>query len=108
MATKTNGHTEGHEWPHRGSGQTDFGLRAVKTYDNVKSRDGHEENSWEATKGDAEDYKQEGTTARNRQMDDNAEGHAKETYIPTTDRLQSEGCEDKRHVESRARREKES
>ena len=31
--------------------QIDYGLRAVKTYDNTESRAAHKEDSWEATDG---------------------------------------------------------
>ena len=68
MASKTNDYTEGRARKNTSPNteQTDFGLRAMKTYDNAKSRVGHKENSWEATDSNAKVCNQEGTSACNR------------------------------------------
>ena len=69
MAMKMNGHTEGRvrENTSPNTQRIDFGLRAVKTYDNTKSHARHEENSMEATDSDTEGYNQEGTSTSSRQ-----------------------------------------
>ena len=56
MATKTSDYTEGHARKNSSPStqQTDFVLRAVKTYGNIESHAGGEEKSWEATNDEAE------------------------------------------------------
>ena len=69
MAMKTNDYTDGRVKQNisPSTRQTDFGLRAMKTYDNAKSLAGRKEDSWEATDDDTEGCNQEGTLARNGQ-----------------------------------------
>ena len=66
MAKKMNSYTEGHVRQNisLSAQQTNFGLRAMKTYGNTESRAGRKEESWEATNDDAEGCNQEGTLAR--------------------------------------------
>ena len=56
MAMKMKGHTEGHVKQNTSPNiqQTDFGLRAMKTYGNIESRVRRKEDPWEATNNDAE------------------------------------------------------
>ena len=63
-----NGYTEGHARQNTSpiTQQTDFGLRAMKTYDNTESRARNEENSWEAMDDNIEGCNQEDTSARSR------------------------------------------
>ena len=88
MAKKTNGYTEGRVRQNisLNTQQTNFGLRAVKRYENTESRPGCKEDSWEATDGDAEGCNQKGTQhttdrlrLRATKIDNNAKGHAEET-----------------------------
>ena len=69
MATKMNDYTKGHvnQTTSPSTQQTDSDLRAMKTYNNAKSRAGHKEDSWEATDGKAKGCNQEGTSAHSRQ-----------------------------------------
>ena len=64
-----NDYTEGYVRQNKSPNtqQTDYGLRAVKTNGNAKSRAGHKEDSWDATDGDAEGCNQEETLARSGQ-----------------------------------------
>ena len=61
MAMNTNDYTEGRVRQHMSPNtqRIDFGLRAIKTYDNAECR----EDSWEVTDDDAEGCNQEGTSA---------------------------------------------
>ena len=56
MAMKMNSYTEGRVRQNisPSTQRIDFGLRAVKTYDNAESSVGCKEDSWEAMDGDAE------------------------------------------------------
>ena len=65
MATKTNGYTEGRVKQNTSPStqQTDFSLRAVKTYGNVENRVGCKEDPREVMDGDTEGCNQEGTSA---------------------------------------------
>ena len=58
MATKMNDYTEGHARQNTSPSteQTNYDLKIVKTYDNVESRAGRKEDSWEATKDNTEGY----------------------------------------------------
>ena len=58
MATKTNGYTEGHARQNTSPSteQANYNLKIVKTYDNIKSRAGRKEDSWEATEDSTEGY----------------------------------------------------
>ena len=65
MAMKMNGYNEGHARKNisPSTQRIDYGLRALKTYGNTKSRAGCKEDSWEATDSSIEGYNQEGTSA---------------------------------------------
>ena len=73
MTTKMNGYTGScvRKNTSPSTQRTDFGLRAIKTYDNTKSHAGHKEDSWES-----------GLRAMN--TNDNVEGLAKGTYSLNT------------------------
>ena len=66
MSMKMNGYTEGYVKQNMSPStqRIDSSLRAMKTYNNVKSHAGRKEDSLEVTEGDAKGCNQEGTSAR--------------------------------------------